>query len=191
VDQKIAGLKATNQSLKDEKKELSAKVDAIETEKRKAEEDAARKAGDYDKLNQLMAQNQATEAAKYEKLMGQIKREKVTNAINELVTELGAGGQHNEDLRDLVAMRFNIDFDNEEQKIKVSGDGVTDMDALKKKIKESGRYDAYLAGTKASGGGATGNIAATSKRFADLTEQERVDLYRTNPQGFSQMRAAG
>lgn len=189
VDQTVSGLKATNQQLKDEKKELQSKFDAIEAEKRQAEEDAARKAGDYEKLNQLMAKNQADQQARYEQLMGQIKREKVANAINDLVNELGAGGKHNEDLRDLIAVRYQIDFDNEKGSLIVIGDGVTDIESLKKSIKESGRYDAYLAGTKASGGGATGKAGVGSKKFSELTEQERVDLYRTNPDEFKRLQS--
>jgi hypothetical protein len=191
VDQTVSGLKATNQQLKDEKKELQSKFDAIEAEKRQAEEDAARKAGDYEKLNQLMAKNQADQQARYEQLMGQIKREKVANAINDLVNELGAGGKHNEDLRDLIAVRYQIDFDNEKGNLIVMGDGVTDIESLKKSIKESGRYDAYLAGTKASGGGATGKAGVGSKKISELTEQERVDLYRTNPDEFKRLQSQG
>ena len=114
-------------------------------------------------------------------LTGSIKTEKINNAVNDLVTELGAGGAKNEDLRDLVKSRFSIDYDLESHELKVSGGGVSSLDELKKTIKESGRYDAFLAGTGSTGGRSTGSTstgAATvnpfKKETLNLTEQARI-----------------
>ena len=108
-----------------------------------------------------------------------------------MVTELGAGGAHNEDLRDLVKSRFGIDYDTGTHELKVTGNGVSSIDELKKTIKESGRYDAYLAGTGSTGGrsnGSTGTGAAT-KKFNEYTPAELVQIRRDSPEEYDRLRS--
>lgn len=190
LDREVAGLKITNQQLKDEKKDLAEKLSGIAEEKRKAEEEKAKRDGDYEKLNQLMAERQQESAEKYSALIGQIKREKVQNAVSSLVTELGAGGEANEDLRDLLRTRFEFDFNNESGAVTVSGDGVATLDELRNVIKTSGRYDRYLAGSRASGGSAVGSNSsgAAGKKFNELTGAELVNLRRENPAEYERLR---
>ena len=58
VKSEVAGLKVTNQQLKDEKKDLSDKLKDIDEAKRTAEEEKAKAEGDFEKLNQLMIERQ-------------------------------------------------------------------------------------------------------------------------------------
>ena len=192
VDAEVAGLKATNANLKAEKTDLKGKLDTIEAEKAQAELDKAKAAGDLDKVQSLLAQAQAKEAESVQALLKQIKTEKVSNTLNSLVNELGAGGVHNEDLKDLINARFQFDNDNETGAVKVSGDNVDSIEKLKTVISESGRYDSYLAGSKASGGGSNGSKIASGagKKFNDMTEGERLDLFKTNPDEFNRLKNA-
>lgn len=191
VADEVKGLKVTNQNLKDEKKELAEKLKAVDDEKRKAEEEKAKRDGDYEKLERLMEERLESERQESQKLIKQIRGEKVGSAINDLVTKLGAGGQKNEDLRDLLKSRFEFDYDNESGKVTVAGDGISSLDQLEKAITESGRYDAYLAGPRSSGGGAPGGQGGgAALKFSDMTEKQRTDLYRENPDEYRRLRDA-
>ncbi|WP_348686785.1 hypothetical protein [uncultured Cobetia sp.] len=188
IDDEVAGLKVTNQQLKDEKRELADKIKTIDEEKRQAEEEKAKRDGDYEKLERLMAERQQEQREQYEKLVGDIRKEKVGSALNDVVTRLGAGGTRNEDLRDLLKTRFEFDYDNESGKVTVSGDGITSLEQLEKTIQESGRYDAYLAGNQASGGGSPGSQGGgtAGKKLSDMSEKERIEFKQRDPEGFRQ-----
>lgn len=189
VDAEVKGLKVTNQNLKDEKKELADKLSAKDEEARQAEEAKAKRDGDYEALERLMNDRIEEQRRAHDKLVGDIRKEKVGNALNDIVTELGAGGVRNEDLRDLLKTRFEFDFDSDSGQVTVSGDGVTSMEQLKKAVQESGRYDAYLAGNPASGGGSPGSQGGGSvtKKPEDYSEAERVALFREDPQKFREI----
>lgn len=189
VEQEVAGLKVTLGQIKQEKDDLGTKLQTIADEKRIAEEEKAKRDGDYEKLSQLMAERQQESSEKYSTLIAQIKSEKVSNALNSVVNELGAGGAVNEDLRDLLRTRFEFDYDAESGAIKVSGDGVTTLDGLKKTVLESGRYDRFLAGSKASGGSAAGSSAGaagiktmTRNEFAKAPPGQQMDFIKSGGQ---------
>lgn len=190
VDDEVKGLKVTNQNLKDEKKELADKLKALDEEKRQAEEDKARADGDLEKLQRLMDEKADEQRRAYDKLISDIRKEKVGSALNDIVTELGAGGTRNEDLRDLLKTRFEFDYDNESGKVTVAGDGITSLDELKKTVQESGRYDAYLAGSQASGGGSPGSQGGgpASKKFDQMTGAELSALRKEKPDEYQRLR---
>jgi len=189
VDKEVKGLKVTNQNLKEEKEALQEKQREAAEKARQAEEEKAKADGDIEKLNRLMDERRAEDAERFNKLQSQIKREKVTNALSDIVTSLGAGGAKNEDLRDLIKSRYEFDYDHETGQINVAGDGVDSLEGLQKQIKDSGRYDAYLAGSAASGGGATGGngAGAPGKKLSEMGDAERVQLYREDPAAFQQL----
>ena len=140
-----------------------------------------------------MLEKQAEESDRYNKLVGQIKKEKVDNAISDLVTKLGAGGEKNEDLRDLIKSRYDFDFNQESGSVSVAGGNVTNIEELEKAVKEGGRYDAYLAGNKASGTGAPGGKGsgvATGKKFNELTGAELAEIRQENPEEYDRLKSA-
>lgn len=189
IDDEVAGLKVTNQNLKAEKQELADKIKTVDEEKRLAEEEKAKRDGDYEKLERLMTERQQEQREAYDKLVGDIRKEKVGGALNDVVTRLGAGGTRNEDLRDLLKTRFEFDYDNETGKVTASGDGITSLEQLEKTVQESGRYDAYLAGSQASGGGSPGSQGGgpVTKKLSDMNESERRELLQSDPDAFSRM----
>lgn len=188
IDEEVAGLKVTNQNLKAEKQELADKLRSVDEEKQRAEEEKAKRDGDYEKLQRLMDERLEAERKQHQTLMSQIRSEKVGNALNDIVTQVGAGGTRNEDLRDLLKARFEFDYDNETGQVKVAGDGITSLEELKKAITESGRYDAYLAGSKASGGGAPGSQGAGAlRKWGDYSESERAQLAASDPDAFQRL----
>jgi len=191
LDAEVKGLKVTNENLKSEKAELKAKADEAAEQVRNAQEEAAKAAGDKEALERIHAEREAEAKARMNELTGSIKTEKINNAINDLVTELGAGGAKNEDLRDLVKSRFSIDYDLDSHELKVSGNGASSLDELKKTIKESGRYDAFLAGTGSTGGRSTGSTstgAAIVNPF-EYTSAELVQIKRESPEEYERLRS--
>jgi len=191
LDAEVKGLKVTNENLKSEKAELKAKADEAAEQVRNAQEEAAKAAGDKEALERIHAEREAEAKARMNELTGSIKTEKINNAINDLVTELGAGGAKNEDLRDLVKSRFSIDYDLDSHELKVSGNGASSLDELKKTIKESGRYDAFLAGTGSTGGRSTGSTStgAATKNFNEYTSAELVQIKRESPEEYERLRS--
>lgn len=189
LDAEVKGLKVTNEQLKNEKAELKAKAEEAAEQVRNAQEAAAKATGDKEALERISAEREAEAQASLNELKNSIKTEKVNNFYNDLVTELGAGGQLNEDLRDLLKARFAADYDMTEHKIKLSN--VADVDELKKTIKESGRYDAFLAGTGSLGGHSNGSTStgAANKKFNEYTSSELVRIKRDNPEEYERLRS--
>lgn len=191
LDKEIAGLKVTNGQLKDEKKDLKAKLDEAESAKLAAEEASATVSGDKEALQRISDEREAKSRTELEALKGTIKNEKVTNLVNDIVTELGAGGESNEDLRDLLKSRFQFDYDMDKHEHTVNGDNVSSIDELKKAVTESGRYDKYLAGTGSAGGGSLGNTGAgaTTKKFNEYTGAELKAIKDNNPADYERLKA--
>ena len=189
VDSEVAGLKVTLGQLKDEKSELKTKLGESETAKLAAEEASATVSGDKEALQRISDEREARSRTELDTLKGTIKNEKVTNLVNDIVTELGAGGTSNEDLRDLLKSRFKFDYDMDKHEHTVSGDNVANIDELKKAVKESGRYDSYLAGTGSTGGDSQGNNSTgrVTKKLSEMTATEESIFARDNPEQYNQM----
>lgn len=189
VDSEVAGLKVTLGQLKDEKTDLKSKLSESETAKLAAEEAAATASGDKEALQRISDEREAKSRQDLDALKATIKGEKVSSLVNDIVTELGAGGAHNEDLRDLLKARFKFDYDMDKHEHTVSGENVASIDELKKAVKESGRYDSYLAGTGSSGGDSQGNkgAGAAKKKLSEMTATEEAAFARENPTEYAQM----
>ena len=152
-DQDVAGLKVTLEHMKQEKEEIKGKLSEAKESALAAEEAKAKALGDNEELQRIANEREAEKDRKLNELLGSIRKEKSDNVLNTVVSKLGAGGEKNEDLRDLIKARFSIDYDTTNHEIVVKGDGVSSVEELEAAITSSGRYDAYLAGSKASGGG--------------------------------------
>lgn len=196
VESEVKGLKVTNENLKAEKQEASDKLKEAKEATRQAEEAKAKAEGDNEALQRIADEREAEkrqavedERKKFSDLLNMTKKEKITNKLNEFVNEVGAGGTRNEDLRDLLKSRFEFDFDVEKGEFVVNGDGVSSLDDLKKTVTSNDRYQAYLAGTGASGGGATGSrgTGGVQKKLSEMNDSERVQLYKENPERFREL----
>lgn len=192
LDAEVKGLKITNENLKSEKQEALDKVREAKEAAREAEEAKAKAEGDKETLQRIADERAAEKDKRINDLINSTKKEKINNAVNDIITQLGAGGEKNEDLRDLIRARFEFDYDIDESLVKVSGEGVSTVEDLKRTIKESGRYGAYLAGSGANGGGATGSKAsgAGGKKFNEMTGAELSALRKENPDEYARLRDA-
>lgn len=192
LDKEVAGLKVTNSQLKDEKTELKAKLSESESAKLAAEEASATVTGDKEALQRISDEREAKSRTELDALKNSIRSEKSDNMLNSIVNELGAGGVMNEDLRDILKVRFSIDYDMDKHEHTFSGDNVTNMDELKKVITDSGRYDAYLAGSGSTGGDSLGSkgAGATTKKFTEYTGAELKAIKDNNPADYDKLKAA-
>lgn len=190
VDSEVKGLKVTNANLKTEKQEVEDKLRESKENSLLLEEAKAKAEGDKETLQRIADERAAEKDKRINELINSTRREKVANAINTVVTEMGAGGSKNEDLRDLLSSRYEFDYDIDSAQIKVSGDGVASIDELKNVIKTSGRYDSYLAGSGASGGGATGGkgTGVTTKKFNEYTGEELKTIRNSDPQLYDRLK---
>lgn len=190
IDLEVKGLKNKNDELKSEKVKLAEKLDGIEAEKLKVEKEAAEKEGNFQKLLEMEQAERANEQKKSDSLRAEVTSEKVSNAVNGLVTELGKGGQANADLVDLLKARFTFDYDMENKVVTVAGDGISGLGDLRKHVAESGKYDSYLAGSSASGGGASNHNSGSgaSKKFGEMTGAELATLRKENPRRYEELR---
>jgi hypothetical protein len=189
IDNEVAGLKTTLSQLKDEKKDLETKRKEQEEAARNAEIEKAKLEGDFETQLKLERERRESEQRANDDLKMSIRKEKIDNFISGIVMKNGAGGSHNEDLRDLLAVRHSFDYDFDKGSLMVDGQ-IVDSEGFEKTITTSGRYDSYLAGSKASGSGSAGSKPANgSKPFAEMTEQERVQLFKDNPEEFKRLSA--
>lgn len=191
LEKEVAGLKVTLGQLKDEKADLKAKLGESESAKLNAEEVAAKASGDKEAIQRIADERESKTKTELDALKNSIRSEKSANILNSVVTELGAGGESNEDLRDLLKSRYDIDYDMEKHEHTFSGDNVTSLDELKKVITESGRYDKYLAGTGSTGGDSLGNkgAGAATKKFNEYTGAELKAIKDNNPADYERLKA--
>ena len=189
VDSEVAGLKVTLGQLKDEKTELKTKLSDSEAAKLNADELAAKASGDKEALQRIADERDLKKQGEIDTLRNSISSEKEANLLNELVTELGAGGAYNEDLRDLLKSRYSIKYNMDKHEAEISGEGVSNIAELKAVVKESGRYDAYLAGSGSSGGDSLGSkgAGADSKKLSEMTATEEAAFAREFPDKYAQM----
>lgn len=191
MDAEVAGLKVTNGQLKDEKTDLKAKLSEAETATLTAQAAAATASGDKESLQRITDERDSKVQNELDALKNSMRSEKSDNMINSIVTELGAGGVKNEDLKDLIKARFGIDYDMDKHEHTFTGDNVTSLDELKKAITESGRYDAYLPGSGSTGGDSLGNTGAgaATKKFNEYTGAELKAIKDANPAEYDRLKA--
>ncbi|MCO1336071.1 hypothetical protein MO867_17205 [Microbulbifer sp. OS29] len=66
------------------------------------------------------------------------------------------------------------------------------VEELKAEFSNDPAFAPLIVGSKASGGGAAGGGGGgASKKFSEMSEKERVELYRNNPETYRQLRDAG
>ncbi|MBT9158777.1 MAG: hypothetical protein DDT26_00024 [Dehalococcoidia bacterium] len=189
----VTGLKKKNQELLDEKK-------AEQRRREDAERERAKKDGDIAALEtswqtRLQAETGALKTA-HDHLAAQLEALTVGRAAVELATELAVvtnGVSSSKALLPHIERRLRMEAAPDgTPKVRVL-DAAGKLSALTlEQLKEEFRADPVFApliqASKASGGGADGHKnsggGGASKKFAELSESERVELYRRDPAEF-------
>lgn len=186
----VSGLKAkVDQLLSEKKAEQDARKEQ-ERLRREAEAEKAKKDGDFESL-----------ASSYEKtiqdLKDQIKEnsEKATKAeisrqASVIASELA--GKNSELLIPFVEQRLRM----EDGELKVTDEKgnltISTLDQLKEEFRNNAKFGAVVIASEATGSGAsgTGNGGGAVKKFSEMNEKERVELYRSNKAEYERLRDA-
>lgn len=193
LENEVKGLKITNENLKAEKQEALDKLKESKELVREVEEAKAKAEGDNDTLRRIADEREAEkrqavedERKKFADLLNMTKKEKIDNFLTGILDEIKpADATSAKHLRKLLKADYEFDFDFDSQEYKVTGEGVTSPEDLKRILTEGDEYKRYLAGSGATGGGAAGgNASGVGKNWSDMTEKERLELKQSNPTEF-------
>lgn len=182
----LAGLKANNASLKAEKQEALEKLGAIEEEKKAAELESAKAAGDMQKVQELLAEEKAKSDKALSELQSTIHKKETDDLFNSVISEKGLGGVKNKHLEKILRSDFEAEFEDGVMKIKNKADGTyIDKSEFVNKVSEMDDYADFISGGNANGAGvpAAKDTAGAGKqisrdKFNELnpTEQKKYAL---------------
>lgn len=189
--EQFQALQAENEQLKNDYGSMKGKMDQLlgetkraKAERMKAEEEAARKAGDFEQLfNSSESKLQETQK-ELENLRLGIANEKRHNEAVRIAGQLADG--HNAELL-ATFIETRIKYTDEGVKVLDSAGQLTvsSLDDLANEFKTDARYSALIKGSQSSGGGATGNNGSGSAGSKVLTRAEFDKLDPTAKSEFS------
>lgn len=180
---------------KEERDAYKAKLEGLELEPARTAKDiktleAAWKAK-YDA--DVAAERSKTEAAtkKYSDHL-------VQSEARKFASEIAAKPENVDLILPHVLGRFEFSEDTVRIKDKTGRLSAMNTDELKKEFVENPMFGSVVAASKASGAGGAGNSNPSSggagktagKKFSDWSENERVELYRSNPAEFQRLSEA-
>jgi hypothetical protein len=184
---------------KGDAKTLREKLTALEAELDALRTDPARKAGDIKTLeeswkNKLTA-SEATRDARINKLIGNIEKmlvEGETTKIASAITKPENAFILTPHIQGRISIEWNGDEPTIRVKDKAGKPSALSTEDLQKEFASDSRFATLILGSKGSGAGGSdkktgsnGGAGGTGeKTFADMTEPERVQLYRTDPTEF-------
>ena len=182
----LSEVKAERQKRRDAE---AAKAEADEEARKKAEE-AAEKAGDIETLKRQWEAQKAKEIDKLTKerddATGQLQRLVVEGGIDAALDAAGMAPAYKRMLRRDFAAEHQIDI--RDGQAFVGGEALADV---VKKWTEQEAVSGLKAAGHGSGSGAPGGGKAAGKTLADMSEADRLQLARENPERFRQLRSAG
>lgn len=180
-------LRKHNQTLLDEKKAEKQKREQEQAEKERLAEEAIRKSGDAEAINKQWQE-------KYEKLEAELKardEKQAREAINATAFKLASSLTDNTNDAEILTEFLSRRLKFEDDAVKVLNlDGtisINSLDELKNEFIASGKYNSLIQGTKASGVGATGSAGNNPKAPNTMSEKERAELLKNNPERFKQL----
>lgn len=188
----VTGLKNKIDELLKEKKAEQDKTRVEAEKRRQTEEDAAREKGDFEALSKSYEQKiQALEEQIKERDERFSKKEVERQAL--LIASDLAEGANQEILSTFIERRLRMDGDE----IKVTDDKgnltISTIDQLKEEFRNNPKFGALVIASKATGGGASennGTGGAGTKKYSEMSEQERTNLYNSDRDEFNRLREA-
>lgn len=196
LEKRLEALEAKNAELLSEVKAERQKRRDAETAKAEADEiaaakaaEAAEKAGDIDTLKRQWEAQKAKEVEKLTKerdeATGQLQRLVVEGGIDAALDAAGMAPAYKRMLRRDFAAEHQIEI--REGQAFVGGEALADV---VKKWTETEQVSGLKAAGQGSGSGAPGGGKAAGKTLADMSEADRLQLARENPDRFAQLRRA-
>lgn len=175
---------------------LQAELDEIKEREADADKDSKRKKGDIEALEKSWKETadrrEKVALDKLEALKGQVETLLVGNVAQSIASELFTVP---EAMIDFVSKRLKAEFDGDTPITRVldanGQPSAATIEDFRKELLDNPKLKGILVASNASGGGAgngggSGGGAGT-KKPDEYSEQERVDLYRSNPAEFKRL----
>ncbi|EPI9101763.1 hypothetical protein ACTBWA_004374 [Salmonella enterica subsp. enterica serovar Newport] len=188
IEKEVAGLKANQEALLSEKKEAARRAKEAEEERQHAHQEALKAAGKMDEFEKTIR-------SQYEPVLKEKEERYASLAARILGSErkavLGsfAGDFITPEAVEILAPFVKTEFEGEDVVTKFMGaDGnvvTTDPEQFRKYLREHKAFSHLIKANAASGGGASGNKSGgAAPSFKDMSESERLALYKSNPAEF-------
>lgn len=182
--------KARADALDAEKKELEARISALE----EAGEQAKRKSGDITEIEKgwqkKLDKAKADGDAAVMKLKKQLETVMIDGELAKIASEIFV--KPGRDVR-LLKDRVYVEFEGENAVLRVRDKegkaSALTLEDLKKETVDNADYKDILVGSKATGSGGSGgnNGGGAAKKPHELNDAERTELFRTNPTEFNRL----
>lgn len=173
-----------------------AKLAEIEAREADLDKDSKRKKGDIDALEKSWKEtaDKREKAAldKVEAMKGQMQKLLVGNVAQSIASELFTVP---EAMVDFVSKRLSAEFDGDTPSTRVldanGHPSAATLEDFRKELLDNPKLQGILVASKSSGGGA-GNgggsgSGGSTKKLADMSDAERIELHKTNPTVFNQL----
>lgn len=198
-------LQAAVEQLKSELEEKSGRVAELSKENAKWRRMAQGKEGvsqeEFDKLSaerdtlaqslEKITKQSKSEAEKLSKALSEkdsaLQRYLIDGGLSDALAKAGVAPQFMDAAKALLRQNAAIKSEGEEIKA-VMGDKELSAAIAEWAASDQGKH--FVAAPKNSGGGAPGsNGSGSGKAWKDMSSEERVNLYRTNPQQYEAMKS--
>ena len=196
--------KQLRQEAEKQRKELESQLAVMESKIADIEHDKLKGSGDIDAIMESAKQakldadkriaDMESEFKQKEQALVERNRESFLGAkVSELAAELAKDG-HSDVIIPHLRSKLSVIEDNGQDKLVVLGsDGKPShltLDDFKTEFMSNAAFAPVLRGSQASGSGATGSNegGGTAKQFNDYTSAELVELRRSNPQAYDQLK---
>ena len=189
--------KTARKAAEDQARELKEQLEALQAQINQGKDDDARKAGDIEALEkswQTKLSNRENELnGTIENLQNNLKSILVDKEAVRLASELAVEGSSELLIPHIKSRLATSERDG--QLVTVVNDlegkpSALTLDELKQEFANNKAFAPVVVGSRASGGGADGGNSGGATKFSELSEADRVAMYKENPEQYRQLRDA-
>ncbi|QDH83824.1 hypothetical protein Axy06_009 [Achromobacter phage vB_AxyS_19-32_Axy06] len=177
--------------------ELTAKVEELTAKIEKGADDTHRKNGDVEALDKSWATKFDKQKTEYEAtisaLNASLNEHLVTSVAQRMASDISTAPEL---LAPVIAKRLRVEQVDGKHVTKVIDDAgnlsASTLADLQKEIAGKKEYASVIIAGKGSGGGSRGGQqrgGASDKKFSELSDTERMEWYRRDPDGFKRAAA--
>lgn len=187
IEAEVTGLKAKVEELLGESKSAKQKARELEELQRQHEEDALKKREEFKTLYEREQKSKSELEEKYLQFAKKVQEKEIESASTGIAAELTRDTKRAALLKKEIAQFAKYTDDG--VKYEMGGIEVT-KDKVIQHLQD--QYPFLIDGSGASGGGATGGASGgAGKGFAQMSEKERVELYKRDPEAYRRMKSTG
>lgn len=175
-----------NETLLAEKKAKQEQARQAQLERERLEQEKLKANGDIEKLEKAWQEKIQTYEQKLQDLEAEREKDLVKREAQKVISKLTVDPRKQKLLNPFVEPNAvvrdgRVWFKNED------GQPVLTLDEYASIMRASSDFDVLIDATRASGTGASGQAGIPSKSPTEMTEQERLELKRSNPEQFKKL----